>query len=122
MSIGFKQIVNDVLIEGEGLEGFDLPPRYPILKGNIIKRILFPGSIHLGTKNRYWYIECTPSSTDSWAVNRAAAAQLKRNGVQQSDITRHLFKFIRDNLPTVKTVSSDTIPDNESNVVLLKGR
>ena len=122
MRINFKQIVLNALTEGEGLEGFDLPPRYPVLKGNIIKRILFPGSMRLGTKNRYWYIECTPSSSNSWAVNRAAAAQLKRNGVQQSEITRHLFKFIRDNPPIVKTVSSDVIPDNESNVIMLKGR
>lgn len=122
MSIEFKQIVNDVLNEGEGLEGFDLPPRYPITRGNIIKKILFPGSVYQGTKNRYWYIECTPSSSNSWAVNRAAAAQLKRNGVQQSEITRQLFKFIRDNPPTVKVVSSDAIPDNESNVVLLRAR
>jgi hypothetical protein len=122
MSIEFKQIVNGVLNEGEGLEGFDLPPRYPIVKGNIFKKILFPGSVYRGTKNRYWYIECTPSSSNSWAVNRAAAAQLKRNGVQQSEITRHLFRFIRDNSPTVKVVSSDAIPDNESNVVLLRAR
>jgi len=122
MSVNFKQVVSSVLLEGEGLEGFDLPPRYPISSGNVFKKVLFPGSLLRGTKNRYWYVECTPTSANNWAINRAAAAQLRRDGVSQSEISRHLFKFIKENPPTVKAVSSDIIPNNERNVIYLKTR
>ena len=88
---------------------------------NAFKRVLFPGSLHRGTKNRYWYVECTPTSSDKWAINRAAAAQLRRDGIPQSKIREHLFKFQNENPPTVKTVKSDFIPDNEKNVIVLKG-
>jgi hypothetical protein len=121
MSFNFEQIVKNVLLEGEGLEGFDLPPRYPVSRGNIFKRVLFPGSVLRGTKNRYWYVECASSASDKWAINRAAAAQLRRDGVPQSKIREHLFKFQDENPPTVKTVKSDLIPDNEKNVIVLKG-
>lgn len=121
MSSNFEQIVGEVLLEGEGLEGFDLPPRYSVSQGNVIKRVLFPGSLLRGTKNRYWYVECTPSSSDKWAVNRAAAAQLRRDGVHQSKIREQLFKFQRENPPTVKTIKNDLIPDNEKNIIVLKG-
>lgn len=122
MNFKFEEIVEEVLQEGEGLEGFDLPPRYPLSKNNIFKKIEFPGSLLRGTKNKFWYVECTPVSSNNWAINRAAAAQLRRDGVPQSEMTKQLFKFIKEHPPKVKAINSEVIPDNERNIIFLKKR
>jgi|LakMenEpi03Aug12_release.lakeMendotaPanAssembly.Ray.scaffolds.fasta_scaffold2020245_1 hypothetical protein len=112
----FIKTVKEVLQEGEGLEGFDLPPRYPFNYKNVIKRVILADT----TKKNTWYIETKPLASNNWAIYRAAAAQLKREGTSQENISKKIHSYLRNVTPYIKTITSDMIPDNEKNIIFLK--
>jgi hypothetical protein len=118
--MNFKELVLRCLLEGDGVEGYDLPIRYPLVSGRDYKKVTFPASFKYGTKPKVWYIETNITASNSWAIYRAAAAQLKRDGVSQDQITQKIHKFVRDFPPTVKLINTQEIPDNTLNVIKLK--
>ena len=116
----FTKVVLSCLREGEGVEGFDLPMRYPLKPGREFKRVIFPQSVKLGTPRIIWYVESKISSSNNWAALRAAAAQLSRNGVSKNAITLNIHRFLRNFPPQVKVVSGQEIPDKEKNLIRLR--
>lgn len=118
--MNFTEAVLYYLKEGDGVEGYDLPIRYPLAPGRDYKKVTFPASLKYGTKIKVWYVEVKTTASNNWAIYRAAAAQLKRDGVPQKHISQKLYKFVKDFPPTVKLIDTQEIPDNALNVIKLK--
>ena len=117
--MNFTGIVLSCLFEGEGVEGYDLPVRYPLKDGYVFKRVIFPPSLKLGTPRIVWYVVSKATYSDKWAALRAAAAQLSRNGIKQNAISQNLYPFLNNYPPQTKTVSGQEIPDREKNIIRL---
>jgi len=120
MSNEFFNIVTSVLNEGDGQEGFDLPFRYPLKRNNIFKQVIFPASLRRGTKRSEWYVECKPNASNKWAEYRAAAAQLRRNGIPQSQISSEIHVFLNDYPPQTRNINNQQIPNGATNIIYLK--
>lgn len=118
--MNFKEIVLHCLHEGDGVEGYDLPIRYLVKPSRDYKKVTFPASFKYGTKVKSWYIEVNVPSSNNWAIYRAAAAQLRRDGVPQNQITQKIHKFVKEHPPTVKLIDTQEIPNNAPNVIKLK--
>lgn len=117
--MNFTKVVLSCLHEGEGVEGFDLPIRYPLKPGHVFKRVIFPPSLRLGTPRIIWYVVSKVSYSDKWATLRAATAQLSRNGIKRNAISQNLYPFLSNYPSQVKTVSGQEIPDKEKNIIQL---
>ena len=61
-------IINSVIEEGDGQEGFDIPPEKKSKR--YFKKVVFPDSIITNERGSIWAVEVkSPQTSDEWAIN-----------------------------------------------------
>lgn len=111
-------IINSIIEEGDGQEGFDVPSEKKSKK--FFKKVVFPDSRVTNERGSTWAVEVkSPQVSDEWAINRAAAAQLRRLTSKLKQTSTDIHRLKKNHPPRISEYTPTSTDDIK--VIPLKG-